>query len=92
MYFVYAFLLKDSACYDSNGRIYSGRQNVSRSGLPCLSWADQLADINVTHNYCRNFNGANKTPWCYIARGIPEECDVPKCDVSGIWPFMNTYL
>lgn len=74
------------AYYVDDGRDYSGRVNVTESGIPCQAWTAQSPnrhDTDVTgaglgdHNYCRNPNGLAR-PWCVTTDPIiPYQfCDV----------------
>jgi len=71
---------------------------MSISGLECQTWdLDEpllrlLSYSEKTalrgHNYCREVPLANQKeevsgPWCFVAPGWPEECDVPQCESVG---------
>jgi hypothetical protein len=46
---------------------------------PCQPWNEHEPQHNWAHNYCRNPKGNKKEkPWCYIAKGKWEYCDIPK--------------
>ena len=54
--------------------------NVSKTGRPCKSWIKHSSVYKFTHNYCRNFGGENYSPWCFVANGEKEFCNIPKCE------------
>jgi len=35
---------------------------------------------NWTHNYCRNPDGNEEAPICFIESDVYDLCDVPSCD------------
>ena len=49
------------------------------SGKKCQSWKFHDTNYEVRHNYCRNYEGKDVAPWCYVAGGKKEYCDIPKC-------------
>ncbi|KAF3848895.1 hypothetical protein F7725_015392 [Dissostichus mawsoni] len=64
-----------TTCYNDRGRFYQGSVNVTRSGIPCQSWSQQvphqhrlsvdvIPELKSSHNYCRNPGGISDKPWC----------------------------
>jgi len=79
-------------CYNGVGKDYNGRVNVSKTGKPCNPWVDHSPVYKFTHNYCRNFGGENYAPWCFVANGEKEFCNIPKCEqTSTEMPFASCY-
>ena len=70
-------------CYKGVGKDYDGKVNISKTGKACESWINHSPVYKFTHNYCRNFGGENYAPWCFVAGGKKEFCDILKCDKSG---------
>ena len=91
----------DDDCQEGNplGASYSGKMNVTVSGIYCQVWAAlQPHEHNFTevgeHNFCRNPNGVSKGVWCYTTEPENqwEHCTVPKCalgryDFGFFWNF-----
>ncbi|XP_049832899.1 serine protease svh-1-like isoform X1 [Schistocerca gregaria] len=85
-------------CVVRNGRDYSGTANVSVTGLPCHYWnhekvksslekiiPHELRSTLINHNYCRNLNGGESHPWCFVGDDVRfEYCDIPICWTTGI--------
>ena len=77
---------------------FEGQVNSTRSGLPCLNWADTdlSSDNTLQANYCRDPYHMNEGGvWCFC-KDCPagrEECDVPWCSgpVSGKIQFYKLY-
>ncbi|TMS08539.1 Muscle, skeletal receptor tyrosine protein kinase [Larimichthys crocea] len=81
-----------TTCYNDRGRFYQGSMNVTRSGIPCQSWSQQvphqhrlsvevIPELKNSENYCRNPGGISDRPWCYTLNPNIrwEYCDVPQC-------------
>ncbi|XP_011314884.1 tyrosine-protein kinase transmembrane receptor Ror isoform X2 [Fopius arisanus] len=76
-------------CYWGNGAAYRGPINTSASGFPCLRWMDHFPhsiidyrELSGRHNYCRNPDGGDPQPWCYIdVDGLPrkQSCNISRC-------------
>ncbi|XP_065069610.1 inactive tyrosine-protein kinase transmembrane receptor ROR1-like isoform X3 [Rhopilema esculentum] len=69
-------------CYKGVGKDYDGKVNISKTGKACEPWINHSPVYKFTHNYCRNFGGENYAPWCFVAGGKKEFCDILKCDKS----------
>ena len=80
---------------DPPGAFYSGTVNVTKSGLPCLSWTHELLggfygyrEMYGDINYCRNpYGGRPEGVYCYTdwtpSTGYAwEYCPVPICKYS----------
>ncbi|XP_034751625.1 muscle, skeletal receptor tyrosine-protein kinase [Etheostoma cragini] len=81
-----------TTCYKDRGRFYQGSVNMTRSGIPCQSWSQQIPhqhrlSVNVipelmnSDNHCRNPGGISDKPWCYTSNPNIrwEYCAVPPC-------------
>ena len=75
-------------CQEGNplGVSYSGKKNITASGLTCQVWAAlKPHEHNHTdlgeHNHCRNPSGDLEGVWCYTTDPAKkwEHCPVPKC-------------
>ncbi|XP_039635762.1 muscle, skeletal receptor tyrosine-protein kinase isoform X2 [Perca fluviatilis] len=79
-------------CYNDRGRFYQGSVNVTRSGIPCQSWSQQvphqhrlsvdvIPELKNSDNHCRNPGGISDKPWCYTSNPNIrwEYCAVPQC-------------
>jgi hypothetical protein len=82
------------------GSDYIGSANTTSSGNACLFWEDQQVlvamkyrvsektrrSLLVKHNKCRNPDGTDLLPWCYVqtSNGIvrSEFCDIPVCNAA----------
>lgn len=65
-------------------------ESKTKSGKNCLSWEKVLNEkamidletgeksLKDLKNYCRNVNN-KRYPWCYVAEGEWEYCDIPLC-------------
>lgn len=72
------------SCYWDNGNQYRGIKDKSINGKPCLKWSKVLREIThielANNNYCRNPDGSQTKPWCYVDKQKTVElCDIPKC-------------
>uniref|UniRef100_A0A8C7X3E4 receptor protein-tyrosine kinase n=1 Tax=Oryzias sinensis TaxID=183150 RepID=A0A8C7X3E4_9TELE len=67
-----------TTCYNDKGRLYQGNINVTRSGIPCQPWNQQvphqhrlyvdiIPELKNSHNHCRNPGGISDRPWCYTS-------------------------
>ncbi|KAK3604329.1 hypothetical protein CHS0354_021129 [Potamilus streckersoni] len=78
-----------------SSRLYTGKQNCTKSGRICMEWKKQDPHTHVykdrdfsdgtmekAGNYCRDPNGGNGKPWCYTidADVVAEDCNVPRCN------------
>ncbi|XP_032241527.2 tyrosine-protein kinase transmembrane receptor ROR2 [Nematostella vectensis] len=70
---------KDQYCYNGTGEDYIGRLNVTKYGMPCLSWKSNDPVYKLSHNFCRNPRGQHEAPWCYVDKNTYEYCVIPKC-------------
>ncbi|XP_077353469.1 muscle, skeletal receptor tyrosine-protein kinase [Festucalex cinctus] len=81
-----------TTCYSDRGRFYQGSINVTRSGIPCQPWdqqiphqhrlsVDAIPELKNSDNNCRNPGGINDKPWCYTSNPNIrwEYCAVPQC-------------
>ncbi|XP_042365393.1 muscle, skeletal receptor tyrosine-protein kinase [Plectropomus leopardus] len=84
-----------TTCYNDRGRFYQGSANVTRSGIPCQRWRQQvphqhrlsvdvIPELRNSENYCRNPGGISDKPWCYTSNPNIrwEYCAVPHCQES----------
>lgn len=69
-----AQLIQPHSCYNGVGDTYRGTHSMTRSGLHCKPWREQLIihtqdrmELIGGHNYCRNPAGPEEMeePWCY---------------------------
>lgn len=72
------------SCYWDNGNQYRGIKDKSINGKVCLKWSKALREIThielANNNYCRNPDGSQTKPWCYVDKQKTVElCDIPKC-------------
>ncbi|XP_070706674.1 muscle, skeletal receptor tyrosine-protein kinase isoform X2 [Pempheris klunzingeri] len=88
-----------TTCYSDRGRFYQGGVNVTRSGIPCQAWSQQvpqqhrlsvdvIPELKNSDNYCRNPGGISDKPWCYTSNPNIrwEYCAVPQCGEISIVP------
>ncbi|KAM7393131.1 hypothetical protein PAMA_007992 [Pampus argenteus] len=81
-----------TTCYNDRGRFYQGNINVTRSGIPCQSWnqqvphqhrlsVDVIPELKISDNRCRNPGDIGDKPWCYTSNPNIrwEYCAVPRC-------------
>uniref|UniRef100_A0A8C4NJZ3 receptor protein-tyrosine kinase n=1 Tax=Dicentrarchus labrax TaxID=13489 RepID=A0A8C4NJZ3_DICLA len=86
-------------CYNDRGRFYQGSINVTRSGIPCQSWSQQvphqhrlsvdvIPELKNSDNYCRNPGGISEKPWCYTSNHNIrwEYCAVLQCGETSMSP------
>ncbi|XP_031711872.1 muscle, skeletal receptor tyrosine-protein kinase [Anarrhichthys ocellatus] len=86
-----------TTCFSDKGRFYQGSANVTRSGVPCQSWSQQvphqhrlsvhvIPELKNSDNYCRNPGGISDKPWCYTSNPNIrwEYCTVPQCGEKSI--------
>ncbi|KAL7294377.1 tyrosine-protein kinase transmembrane receptor Ror2 [Trichogramma pretiosum] len=84
-------------CYRERGKYYMGKENKTKSGIPCQYWKDQkphshesppdvFPQIQMGENYCRNPGGDVKMPWCFTmdTNSRWEICDIPLCENSKV--------
>lgn len=78
-------LFLDEDCFWGNGETYRGIQDISANGTKCLKWAHQF-QVKLSnhpelagHSYCRNPDGLEAEPFCYIEQTVKEVCNVSKC-------------
>ena len=78
---------------DAMGKMYRGKVNVTKSGIPCQEWGSQSPHKHsrtpkrykgLFKNYCRNPDGESEGPWCYtMDKKIRfESCNIPFCQGS----------
>ncbi|KAF7652566.1 hypothetical protein LDENG_00095210, partial [Lucifuga dentata] len=85
-----------TTCYNSRGRFYQGSMNVTRSGIACQPWSQQVPhqhhlsvdvvpELKNSENHCRNPGGISDKPWCYTSNPNIrwEYCAVPQCGETG---------
>ena len=68
-------LIKPHSCYTDSGEEYRGTHSMTRSGLQCKPWGEQIRvhphpdnmELIGGHNYCRNPAGEEQMsePWCF---------------------------
>ncbi|KAM9338402.1 muscle, skeletal receptor tyrosine-protein kinase [Symphorus nematophorus] len=88
-----------ATCYTDRGRFYQGSVNVTRSGIPCQSWSQQvphqhrlsvdvIPELKNSENYCRNPGGISDKPWCYTSNANIrwEYCAVQQCGETSLVP------
>ncbi|KAM8827419.1 muscle, skeletal receptor tyrosine-protein kinase [Spinachia spinachia] len=91
-----------TACFSERGRFYQGSADVTRSGVSCQSWSQQvphqhrlsvdvIPELKNSANYCRNPGGISDKPWCYTSNPNIrwEYCAVPRCGETSIEPVMK---
>ena len=73
-------------CIDETGADYNGTARRGESGSGCLPWnTPRLPTIfdgqqSWTHNFCRNPDGIEELPICFINEDEYDYCDIPGCD------------
>lgn len=76
----------DVGCINEHGANYNGTANRGESGRSCLPWnTPNLQTIfegqnEWTHNFCRNPDGLEEAPICFINEEEYDYCEIPKCD------------
>ncbi|XP_070845552.1 muscle, skeletal receptor tyrosine-protein kinase [Chaetodon trifascialis] len=88
-----------TTCYNDRGRFYQGSMNVTRSGILCQSWRQQvphqhrlsvdvIPELKNSDNHCRNPGGISDRPWCYTSNPNIrwEYCAVPHCAETSVVP------
>ncbi|XP_067430512.1 muscle, skeletal receptor tyrosine-protein kinase [Thunnus thynnus] len=91
-----------TTCYNDRGRFYQGSINVTRSGIPCQPWnqqvphqhrlsVDVIPELKNSDNHCRNPGGISDKPWCYTSNPNIrwEYCAVPQCGEASTRPVMK---
>ncbi|KAM4719708.1 muscle, skeletal receptor tyrosine-protein kinase [Anableps anableps] len=107
-YIPFVDLQKDqitTTCYNGRGRFYQGSVNITRSGIQCQPWNQQVPhqhrlSVNVipelmnSNNHCRNPGGISDRPWCYTSDPNIrwEYCAVPQCGEISIAPVKKPEL
>lgn len=79
-------------CYVDFGEYYRGPETRTISGQICQPWSNyqshnyikpsDFPELFGGHNYCRNPNGIESQPWCYVQDedSVKREiCVVPVC-------------
>ncbi len=74
--------IPDTGCYTGNGENYLGLVKTSETDRVCLRWSE-VGSYTARHNYCRNYGGKKKAPWCFVAKDVQEYCKIPECGLSG---------
>ena len=90
---------------DVLGKMYIGRVNTTKSGIPCQEWGSQSPHKHsvtptrykiLYRNYCRNPDGESEGPWCYTMdkKKRFESCNIPFCqgNVSNWLTIFNGYV
>uniref|UniRef100_A0A4W6C2Z2 receptor protein-tyrosine kinase n=1 Tax=Lates calcarifer TaxID=8187 RepID=A0A4W6C2Z2_LATCA len=88
-----------TTCYNDRGRFYQGSANVTRSGIPCQPWSQQvphqhrlsvdvIPELKNSDNHCRNPGGISDKPWCYTSNPNIrwEYCAVRQCGEASTAP------
>ncbi|XP_071322633.1 muscle, skeletal receptor tyrosine-protein kinase [Trachinotus anak] len=91
-----------TTCYNDRGRFYQGSVNVTRSGIPCQPWSQQvphqhrlsvdvIPELKSSDNHCRNPGGISDKPWCYTSNPNIrwEYCAVLQCGEAATAPVMK---
>ena len=86
------FLLNHLKSVDLKGVEYTGRISVTKAhpkyGVRrCRPWNEmthrRMPTDGGDHNYCRNPDGVQRAPFCWIVKGQPGPkfgfCDIPDC-------------
>ncbi|KAM4770976.1 plasminogen-like [Rhinophrynus dorsalis] len=81
-------------CIKDKGQDYRGTKSMTANGYTCQDWSSQSPQEHseytpTTHphaglekNYCRNPDGDEGGPWCYVANSDTvtfDFCDIPQC-------------
>ena len=73
-------------CLDEPGGVgYDGTASRGESGQPCLPWSTEgLEELfpgqsRLRHNHCRNPDGSEEAPFCYIDTENYDLCAIPEC-------------
>ncbi|XP_060606041.1 plasminogen-like [Ruditapes philippinarum] len=80
-------------CYGAGQSMnYTGKRTCSASGQACLPWNSLSpqahnftssdfpdTDIHEAGTYCRDPNGTEGQPWCFINETTMEYCEIPEC-------------
>ncbi|XP_015240262.1 PREDICTED: muscle, skeletal receptor tyrosine-protein kinase [Cyprinodon variegatus] len=107
-YIPFVDLQKDQitkTCYNGRGRFYQGSVNMTRSGIHCQPWnqqvphqhrlsVDVIPELMNADNYCRNPGGISDKPWCYTSDPNIrwEYCAVPQCGQTNTAPVKKPEL
>ncbi|XP_062268195.1 muscle, skeletal receptor tyrosine-protein kinase [Platichthys flesus] len=88
-----------TTCYNDRGRFYQGSVNVTRSGIPCQPWSQQvphqhrlsvdvIPELRSAGSHCRNPGGISDKPWCYTSNPNIrwEYCSVLHCGEADTAP------
>ncbi len=71
---------------EPGGAGYNGTAARGESGQECLSWSTPgLTSIfpgqgGWEHNHCRNPDGSEESPICYIEPDLYDYCQIPDCE------------
>ncbi len=78
--------INDYECYtDPKGIDYRGMQNITVNGNQCKKWSKEFVNlyknkgISTEHNYCRNVDGKQQKPFCFIEN---ESHKIEHCNVG----------
>ncbi|KII62115.1 Protein-tyrosine kinase 6 [Thelohanellus kitauei] len=80
-------------CLVDNGASYDGPINRSQSGRACIRWSRVSFILKLfplfsdDHNYCRNPDGNEARPYCFVDDITFEYCTIPLC--SQVWLHKN---
>lgn len=88
---------------DLKGVEYTGRVSVTKAhpkfGVRrCRTWNEmthrKMPTDGGDHNYCRNPDGVQRAPFCWVAKGQPGPkygfCDIPDCDITTTTDYPKT--
>merc|ERR1719266_1465100 len=93
-------LIKPHSCYTDSGEEYRGTHSMTRSGLQCKPWGEQIRvhphpdnmELIGGHNYCRNPAGEEQMsePWCFTDdHRVPKQvCGIPECSSFNLWLYV----
>ena len=88
---------------DLKGVEYTGRVSVTKAhpkfGVRrCRQWNEmthrKMPTDGGNHNYCRNPDGVQRAPFCWVAKGQPGPkygfCDIPECVITTTTDYPKT--
>ncbi len=71
---------------EPGGAGYNGTAARGESGSPCLPWSTPgLQEVFAgqsrwAHNHCRNPDGSEEAPICFIEEDTYDYCQIPECE------------
>ena len=82
---MYLVVLDVDCKLDTNGVLYKGKKNMTKSERTCQYWNKHYPHEHTfypyAHNYCR-YTDDSIEPWCFTTdpHVIWEYCDIPLCN------------